>query len=75
MSLSVGKLVSIDNSDSEPIDFFTNRTGRFVAERVPPGRYNMILMPDEVVVTELDIDTGEDGVVKLGTITVKETKP
>ena len=75
VSLSVGKLVSIENSDSEPIDFFTNRTGRFVAERVPPGRYNMILMPDEVVVTELDIDTGEDGVVKLGTITVKETKP
>lgn len=75
VSLSVGKLVPVANSDAASIDFFTNRTGRFVAERVPPGRYTLVMMPNETVITELDINEGEEGVVQLGTITMKETKP
>jgi len=75
IALSVGKLVSTVNPEAEPIEFFTNRTGRFVAERVPPGRYTMILMPEETVITEVDIGAGEEGVVQLGTITIKEAIP
>lgn len=72
VSLSVGKFVPIEAPEAAPIEFFTNRTGRFVAERVPPGRYIMILLPDETVITELDIGEGEDGVVQLGTVTLPD---
>lgn len=75
VSLSVGQLISAENPEALPIEFFTNRTGRFVAERVPPGQYTMILMPNETVVGEVEIGAGEEGVVQLGTLTLKETQP
>ena len=68
--LTTGRLepVSGQIDADNPIIFFTNRTGRFVAERVPAGRYKFIIMPDDRVIKEMDIGEGEDGVVRIGTI-------
>jgi len=72
VALAVGKLIAVDNAEVSPIDFFTNRTGRFVAERVPAGKYRLVLMPNETAIAILDIGEGTDGVEKVGNITVKE---
>jgi len=71
VALVVGKLISIDNPEAAPIDFFTNRTGRFVAERVQAGQYNLVLLPDEKEIKTVTVGTGEDGVENLGTIIVE----
>ena len=73
VSLVTGRLEPLSAApDTENISFFTNRTGRFVAERVPAGRYRLILMPGDKLIKELDIGEGEDGVFRAGTITLEE---
>lgn len=75
VSLKTGRLALVNkNQDdlSEDIDFFTNRTGRFVAERVPPGIYRVTLMPGERIIKEIEVGEGEDGVVRIGTIKIEE---
>lgn len=75
VSLITGRLspVSIDEATAlEDIDFFTNRTGRFVAERVVPGTYNIILMPGDRVIKEVEIGDGEDGIFRINEITLQE---
>ncbi|MEL6370764.1 MAG: fimbria/pilus outer membrane usher protein [Pseudomonadota bacterium] len=46
--------------------FFTNRTGRFVAERVAPGNY--AIMFGDIKLGEVEIDEGADGLVNVGEI-------
>lgn len=72
VALAVGKLIPLDVPDGKSIDFFTNRTGRFVAERVSAGKYSVVLLPDENEITILDIGLGEDGVENVGNITVNQ---
>ena len=71
VKLSVGKLIPEDTNE-ETIDFFTNSTGRFVAERVKPGKYKLILSPGERFITDLEINEGVEGVAQIGTITIQE---
>jgi len=77
VSLVTGRLEPINapsriEDGAANISFFTNRTGRFVAERVPAGRYRLILMPGDRVIKKLDIGEGEDGVFRVGTIVIEE---
>ena len=46
--------------------FFTNRAGRFVADRLAPGRYRLILAGKSVA--EFEIKSGTEGVADVGTI-------
>lgn len=77
VSLVTGRLEPINlapetSDENSNISFFTNRTGRFVAERVPAGRYRLIVMPDDRFVRELEIGEGEDGVFRVETILLEE---
>lgn len=51
---------------TEPRSFFTNRAGRFVADRLAPGRYR--LMVGGEAVGEFEIPANKEGVVDVGKI-------
>lgn len=73
VALTTGRLVPLGKTETaKKIDFFTNRTGRFVAERVPPGIYQIVLMPGDRFIQEIEIDDGEDGVFRAGSIVIEE---
>lgn len=48
--------------------FFTNRAGRFVADRLAPGRYQLVLAGQPAA--EFEVKEGSQGVVDVGTIQV-----
>ncbi|MEE9348355.1 MAG: fimbria/pilus outer membrane usher protein, partial [Robiginitomaculum sp.] len=75
VKLGFGKLIRVgsDAGTIEPIEFFTNRTGRFVAERVKAGTYALILQPGDRNIGQITVTEGEDGVQQIGTLTIKET--
>lgn len=68
MALAVGSLVG-DGAD-EPAAFFTNRTGRFVAEGLKAGVYNITLKPDDRIVGQVTVEEGTGGLVRVGKVTM-----
>uniref|UniRef100_UPI0035CC8D72 hypothetical protein n=1 Tax=uncultured Sphingomonas sp. TaxID=158754 RepID=UPI0035CC8D72 len=71
--------VSLASGIIEPIDpalkknwkergFFTNRAGRFVADRLAPGRYRLLL--DGKVAAEIEVTKDTEGVVDVGKLRV-----
>ena len=70
--LAVGELRALDTPDSAPIAFFTNRAGRMVAERVPAGRYAVVLSNGSQAQDVFIAETAR-GLVDLGTLRLKET--
>jgi len=66
--LTSGTLTSLKTGEAKA--FFTNRTGRFVVERVAPGSYELRLNDGEEV-TVITISESEDAYVDLGTISVR----
>ncbi len=71
--------VSLASGTIEPVDaarrktwkergFFTNRTGRFVADHLAPGRYRLLLAG--LKPAEIEIKTGTEGMTDVGTINV-----
>lgn len=69
--------VSLESGSIEPVDparrkswtprgFFTNRTGRFVADRLAPGRYRLLL-PGRAA-AEFQVGKDAQGVIDVGTI-------
>ncbi|PWE18616.1 hypothetical protein DDZ18_03155 [Marinicauda salina] len=74
LSLRVGRLVRVGgDGEADPVRFFTNRTGRMVAEGLAPGRYEIILLPDGDPVATVDIPDDASGLVRFGTIITGET--
>lgn len=72
IALKTGTLKAISkDQDSAPIPFFTNSSGRFVAENVPSGRYEMRLNSEEFVFHELEVSVSTQGILKVGTIEYK----
>ena len=65
--LSSGTLTSLESG--EAYSFFTNRTGRFVVERIEPGEYLLRLNGDETSVN-LVISESEESYVDLGKIVI-----
>lgn len=68
VTLRGGQLQSRDNADASPVPFFTNRTGRFVAEGVASGTYDIMLVDEENTIGLLEIAPGEPGVVDVGDV-------
>ena len=68
VSLLAGRMVPADGG--EPIDIFTNRTGRFVAENTQPGLYSIYMGADETPAATLEVTEGEEGVLRVGTVNV-----
>ncbi|AQR60496.1 hypothetical protein BZG35_01615 [Brevundimonas sp. LM2] len=69
-----GELRRLDRAGTAASAFFTNRTGRLVAERVAPGRYAVVLADgraaEDIVVPEAAL-----GLVELPDIVLKGTQP
>ncbi|MBB4658929.1 fimbrial biogenesis outer membrane usher protein [Parvularcula dongshanensis] len=71
VALAIGALVARDGS-GDPAAFFTNRTGRFVAEGLRPGQYDVTLAPEGRVVAVIEVEEGEEGLVRLGELRLAE---
>lgn len=74
-SLIVGKLVP--HKGGEEITVFTNKTGRFVAERATAGKYQIVFNNGEHdfgAEIEVKADGDEPGLVQVGTIVLEKLK-
>lgn len=60
---------------AEPIDLFTNRRGGFMSPPLPPGRYVLTRPGEAASLARVEIGENQEGVVDLGTITVKDGTP
>lgn len=65
-----GELQSIDRPAESPIQGFTNRTGRFAASGLKPGKYRLTLFTKPVFVTEIEVTDSEQTLINLGQIRV-----
>ncbi|QIG79044.1 fimbrial biogenesis outer membrane usher protein [Stakelama tenebrarum] len=63
-----GKLLPVDRPDAEPILFFTNRAGRFVASGLAPGRYVLLLGPQGSGRAEIALPERAGANMRLGEI-------
>lgn len=66
LSLIGGMVISMDGGMPQEKPFFTNRGGRFVADRMSPGRYGLKI-GDEMV-GEFIVSKESEGIVDVGTI-------
>ena len=70
VSLKVGKLIS---KDGEPAVIFTNRTGRFAAEKLEHGEYEVIFGDNDEFRARFEVpELPEPGLVRLDAITLEE---
>lgn len=70
VSLSIGEFRSVEDPDADPIEFFTNRTGRFVAEQVKAGQYDIYLKPNDSFLGRINVEQDENssGIIDVGVI-------
>lgn len=68
--LVAGKLLRENDPVATPIEFFTNRTGRFVAERARPGLYRMVLPDGRVSAERIMVPPSATGLVRVGVVKV-----
>ena len=73
-SLVTGELRRLDGRAGDPVNFFTNRTGRMVAQRVAPGRYGLVLAGDDTASSEVAVSEGANGLVDVGRIVIGRQK-
>lgn len=69
LALASGTIAAVDARDFEPRPFFTNRGGRFVADRLAPGQYRILI--NEVEVARFSIPESSEGVVDVGVLNVR----
>lgn len=67
LSLVGGTVEAVGDKKLEARAFFTNRSGRFVADRLAPGRYRLIVGGE--VVGEFEIMRETKGLIDVGTLT------
>lgn len=72
LQLMSGRLVPEDGSDSLPV--FTNKTGRFVAEKALYGRYTLVFIRNDIKFTSQIVIPESDapGLTQVGTLTLAE---
>ncbi|MBV7266287.1 fimbria/pilus outer membrane usher protein [Erythrobacter ani] len=70
VSLATGSILSADGS-SEIARFFTNRTGRLVAENLEPGTYQIKVDGMEHLSATITLAEDETGIVQKGEITLE----
>lgn len=68
LALLGGEVRAKDRTDLKPVLVFTNRAGRFFAEGLAPGRYDMVLGPALDIVVPLTVPDGTKGMIDLGTV-------
>ena len=72
LSLLGGEVRAKNRKGFKPVLVFTNSTGRFFAEGLAPGKYDMVLGPALDIVVPIEVPEGNKGVIDVGTITIKD---
>lgn len=67
-----GTLVPISGKDAKPVPFFTNRTGRMVAQKVAPGLFRVMLNGASAPLGEITVPTNAKGPVDIGMLRMKQ---
>lgn len=68
VSFASGELRPLSGEEAETVQFFTNRTGRLVAQRVAPGRYAVVLSGRDTAIAEISVPEGAGGIVEINEI-------
>jgi outer membrane usher protein len=64
-----GTVVALDNDQQLERPFFTNRSGRFVADRLSPGRYQ--LRVENAPIGEFIVPKEQEGLIDVGIINIQ----
>ncbi|MFG6102964.1 fimbria/pilus outer membrane usher protein [Leptothoe sp. EHU-05/26/07-4] len=75
VTLQQGWIESLSDSNWPAIEFFTNRTGRFVAPGLKPGIYRLHLSKNDGENLEFEIPEQQQGNFDIGTLQLFETVP
>ena len=70
-----GTLTPLAGKDAVETQFFTNRTGRLVAQHVAPGRYALTPFGGTESIGEVVVPDDATGTVNIGTLTYRGGKP
>ena len=73
ISLSTGRVFNAEDG-SEISRFFTNRTGRFVAENLAPGDYELKIDGRSDLIAKITIEEGDTGIIQLGNILMEKVQ-
>lgn len=74
VTLVASELLALDRQ-SEPIQAYANRTGRFVASGVSPGRYRLVVFTDPRLEAIVVVARSSEPLVQLGDIRLQEAAP
>jgi len=76
LSLKAGEVLSLSDTNWQPLTLFTNRLGRFGVAGFKPGRYEIRFLDSPQATLQFEIPTGTIGVYDLGSLRIpKMTQP
>lgn len=70
IQLADGLATPVGDKAAKPIEFFTNRTGRFRVQDLKPGSYTLTFPAYPTAVVRITIPAGTIGIYRIGTIKV-----
>jgi outer membrane usher protein len=68
VSLQAGEVAALGNTPAAPIEFFTNRAGRFSIDGLKAGRYELRIFDEEKSTVQFEVPKGKVGPYDLGRI-------
>ncbi|MBE9191687.1 fimbrial biogenesis outer membrane usher protein [Gloeocapsopsis crepidinum LEGE 06123] len=66
VTLQAGEITSLTQQDQQPLQLFTNKTGRFVVEGLQPGKYELTLFSDRPTKIHFEIPQEQIGIYDIG---------
>ena len=63
-----GMLEPIEGREAVAVPFFTNRSGRMVAQRVAPGRYSIVPSDGSAPIGEVTVPEHATGPIDIGVV-------
>ncbi|KXF81147.1 fimbrial protein [Enterovibrio coralii] len=64
--LTVGEAIYLDDESVAPLEFFTNRKGRFAISGMRPGKYKLLLKTNPKREIDIEIEDSGDTLMRLG---------
>jgi outer membrane usher protein len=68
VSLQAGEIASLSEPKMKPIEIFTNRKGKFMAEGLKPGAFELRLFADAQATVRFEIPKGKAGLYDIGSL-------
>lgn len=70
-----GTLQPITGKEALPAQFFTNRTGRLVAQKIAPGSYSIVPLGNTKSIATVTVAENAESIVNVGVLVVKDYQP